>query len=177
MSGEPTQFQRDYTPLLSLQPQPSRDESMRALIDALWNAFSNSGPESAGPPFYSWVGIYVRDPENPQQMVLGPSRDTPACSPIELHGACGRCMTERRALLIPDVTTLGDNYIACDPNDASEVVVPLLKSDGTCDAVLDVDSHQVNAFDAHDASQLALLLEHLGISSAPPDGRQEPIVL
>jgi putative methionine-R-sulfoxide reductase with GAF domain len=59
---------------------------------------------------------------------------------------------------VRDVGTLGASYIACDPRDRSEIVVPLVEQDGTCGAVLDLDSHEVGAFDERDDLGLRVVL-------------------
>jgi putative methionine-R-sulfoxide reductase with GAF domain len=96
-------------------------------------------------------------------MLLGPRRDKPACSPIGLHGACGRSLLSGRALVVTDVATLGEGYIACDPRDRSEVVLPLLSPDGTAWGVLDADSYQVGAFTRDDAASLSTLVRCAGL--------------
>lgn len=158
---------RDYTRLLT----PGEDQSalstgttlevMQRVVDRLWDRFGGAGPGRG----YSWVGFYTLDPETPDQLVLGPRRDKAACSPIGLHGACGRCLLTRRGLVVTDVARLGTGYIACDPRDRSEVVVPLLHPDGRAWGVLDVDSHELGAFDAADAVCLMRLLRHAGLSA------------
>jgi putative methionine-R-sulfoxide reductase with GAF domain len=151
---------RDYTPLLArVTGGLSRDESMRAVIDAIWERFCEQG--------VSWAGFYIWSGTTPEELTLQHCRDKPACSPIGLHGACGRCFTSRKPLVVTDVAKLGRGYIACDPRDRSEVVVPLLNPDGTAWAVLDIDSHEMNAFDVFDALSLARLLAHAGLSAAP----------
>lgn len=128
---------------------------MTAVVDAMWDAFSHDRP---GPGRQiSWVGFYLKA-EGRDELVLGPRRDKPACSPIGLHGACGRAYLSKRALVVGDVTRLGAGYIACDSRDRSEVVVPCLEADGACWGVLDVDSHEVGAFDEVDARRLGDLL-------------------
>ena len=131
-----------------LAPADDRRHRMRALVDALWEALEPTG--------VSWVGFYLH--EGGDELVLGPRRDKPACSPIGLHGACGRAFTEKRPLVARDVVRLGKNYIACDPRDRSEVVIPLLESDGTCWGVLDLDSFDAGAFDQGDVDGLLMLL-------------------
>lgn len=84
-------------------------------------------------------------------MVLVARRDKPACSPIGMHGACGRGLLSKRPLVVRDVTALGAGYIACDPRDKSEVVIPLIDASGRAWAVLDVDSHEPGAFGVADA--------------------------
>jgi len=136
----------------------SRNERMRATADALWEALHSTG--------VSWVGFYL--PEGDTELVLGPSRDKPACSPIGMHGACGRVFLNKQPLVVRDVAELGPNYIACDPADRSEVVVPLLEVEGTCTGVLDLDSHDVASFTDTDVLGLQLVLRVAGLSCSPP---------
>ena len=139
----------------NLASDGDRQQRMKVLIDALWEHLSPTG--------VSWVGFYLH--EGRDDLILGPRRDKPACSPILLHGACGRAFTERRPLIVRDVAHLGENYIACDPRDRSEVVIPCLNDDGTCWGVLDVDSHEVDAFGQSDVVGLSLLLRKMGLTS------------
>ncbi len=143
----------------------TREERMRAVADALWGRFAAAG--------YSWVGFYTKAAGD--EMVLGPRRDKPACSPIGLHGMCGLSWRERRAVVVGDVRRLGEHYVACDPRDMAEVVVPLLEADGSCWGVLDVDSFEVGAFSTADALGLAGLVERAGLS-APLGDRAWPIL-
>lgn len=161
---------RDYTPLLdTLRRGGSEAETMQAVVDALWRAFKSQG--------VSWIGFYVRSPENPGELVLGPRRDKPACSPIGMHGACGRAFKTGRPLVVTDVARLGANYVACDPRDRSEVVVPLLNPDGSSWGVLDGDSFDTGAFTPIDAICLQRLLRHVGLSAhADEDLEQVDIV-
>jgi ribulose-phosphate 3-epimerase len=132
---------------------------MQAVVDALWLAF---GIDVGGP--MSWVGFYVPDASDPASMILGPRRDKPACSPIGLHGACGRSFTSGRGLVIEDVAHLGAGYIACDPRDRSELVLPLLDDRGVCTGVLDIDSYDVGAFSVADALAMHETLARAGLS-------------
>ena len=125
------------------------------MVDLLWDALHSTG--------VSWLGFYLH--ERGDELVLGPRRDKPACSPIGLHGACGRVFISREPLIVRDVTDLGANYIACDPRDRSEVVLPLFEKDGKCWGVFDVDSWEAEAFDQDDVSGLTKLLEAAGLSS------------
>lgn len=138
----------------------ARGAAMRRAADELWEALSPTG--------VSWIGFYVYDAGAPAgaELVLGPRRDKPACSPIGLHGCCGRAFVEKRALVVRDVRSLGAGYIACDPRDLSEVVVPLFEADGTCWGVLDADSFRPAAFDASDAAGLEAYARALGLSGA-----------
>jgi putative methionine-R-sulfoxide reductase with GAF domain len=127
---------------------------MERLVEVLWEALHATG--------VSWVGFYLH--EGGEELVLGPRRDRPACSPIGMHGACGQAFRSRRSLVVRDVQELGENYIACDPRDRSEVVVPLFTPDGRCWGVLDLDSHDPEAFDDGDVSGLQLLLRQAGLT-------------
>lgn len=130
-----------------------RVQRMTAVIDILWDALAPTG--------VSWIGFYFAGDGD---MTLGPRRDKPACSPIGLHGACGRACLSRHSLVVRDVAALGENYVACDPRDRSEVVVPVFDAGGRCYAVLDADSHDAAAFDAFDARAMEHILQSAGLS-------------
>ncbi len=132
-----------------------RLERMQAVVDALWEALHETG--------VSWVGFYLH--EGADELVCGPRRDKPACSPIGLHGACGQCFRSRKPLVVRDVADLGPNYVACDPRDKAEVVVPCLNADGTCWGVLDLDSHSVGSFSDEDTAGLVRVLRAAGLTS------------
>jgi putative methionine-R-sulfoxide reductase with GAF domain len=157
---------RDYAGLL-LRTQPpyagstplvghGRNEAMLRAVDSLWEMLSSTG--------VSWIGFYLAD-DSREQLTLGPRRDKPACSPIGMHGMCGRCYLERRPIIVHDVAALGDNYIACDPRDRSEVVIPLFESGGSCWGVLDADSYDIGAFGIADVEGLTGFVESRGLSA------------
>ncbi len=151
---------RDYRSIASsLSASGSVDQRMDAMVDALWDALHETG--------VSWVGFYLDRPQEPddRRLVLGPCRDKPACSPIGLHGVCGQALLSKKPRIVRDVTELGENYIACDPRDRSEIVMPLLDESGVCWGVLDIDSSDVGAFDESDALGLHQILEAAGLTS------------
>lgn len=133
---------------------------MQAVVDALWGAFADHG--------VSWAGFYHVRPDEPPEarLELGPRRDKPACSPIGVHGVCGQAATVRATMIIHDVADLGESYIACDPRDRSEIVVPIIDQAGECVAVLDVDSHEVGSFGEADDAGLRLVLKRAGFTPA-----------
>jgi len=141
----------------------NRAESMRRAIDLLYGAFGSTG--------ISWIGFYEQAGEG--AMVLVCREPKPACSPIGLFGMCGRGMLYRASIVIDDVRTLGGNYIACDPKDQSELVVPVINSDGECDAVLDVDSYDLACFSELDAKGMMDLMIALGL--CPVSARETAI--
>jgi len=117
----------------------SRADAMQRFSDAIWDAHSSHGVSWAG--FYFSPGQMTNDGQTagPDEMLLGPRRDKPACSPIGLHGVGGRAFRTKTTIVVRDVRTLGDDYVACDPRDLSELVIPLLDEQGVCFGVFDLD--------------------------------------
>ena len=106
----------------------------------------------------SWVGFYIL---RGNTLVLGPFQGNVACVRIALgRGVCGTAAAERRTLIVPDVEKF-PGHIACDAGSRSEIVVPLVQADRVV-GVLDVDSHELAAFDDLDAAGLAPIAELLG---------------
>ena len=95
----------------------------------------------------------------------------PACSPITLQGMCGRGWREQKTFIVPDVKVLGENYIACDPRDISELVLPIYDLQSPtptkCLGVFDIDSYERDAFKQQDAiDAMTLLREHHLLTNA-----------
>lgn len=133
---------------------------MQWVVDALWEAFHTQG--------LSWIGFYTKTPGQ-DEMLLAVRRDKPACSPIGLNGMCGRAWKKARPVIVDDVSNVpGGDYIACDPLDRSELVIPLLEADGACWGVLDADSYEMRSFDEHDAAEMARLVQAVGLSIPDP---------
>lgn len=146
----------------------SPDDRMKAFVELWWGSARCEGGEAM-----SWAGFYLDQPGEPDatRLVLGHRLPKPACSPIGMHGACGQALQAARSLVVIDVADLGAGYVACDPRDRSELVVPCLRPDGSAWAVFDVDSHAVGAFSRADAELCERCLQAAGLS-APP--RQAP---
>ncbi len=150
---------RDYgtvaiTVAKSLSAGAGLDCRMQTVVDRLWEQLSDTG--------VSWLGFYLYVPER-DEMVLGPRRDKPTCSPIGMQGACGRAFRDDTALIVRDVQELGENYIACDPKDRSEVVLPIHDEVGASIGVLDLDSFDVGSFDETDVASLQRILAAAGL--------------
>lgn len=91
----------------------------------------------------NWAGFYILKGE---ELVLGPFQGKAACVRIKLgKGVCGAAAAEKKTLIVPDVH-LFPGHIACDAASASEIVVPVIKSDGSLYGVLDIDSPVKNRF-------------------------------
>jgi putative methionine-R-sulfoxide reductase with GAF domain len=157
--------QRDYKPILShATPIADRGAAMAWVVAELWRAFGEEDPAKPTGGLVSWVGFYEIAPSM-DEMVLVCREPKPACSPIGLHGMCGRGWKERTSFVVRDVAVLGEGYVACDTRDRSELVVPMTRADGTCWGVLDVDSYQVGAFAEHDAMMMEDVCRRVGLTA------------
>ncbi len=140
----------------SLVRFPSIEERMRAVVECLWREMEGKS--------VSWLGFYrINDARD--AMTLFYCLPRPACSPIGLHGVCGKAWREREAQIVEDVHALGEGHIVCDPANLSEVVVPCLSQDGSCWGVLDLDSLETGAFSRDDASGLVSVLKAAGLTA------------
>ena len=98
-------------------------------------------------PDLNWAGFYLYDGT---ELVVGPFQGKPACIRIALgRGVCGTAAQTRQTQLVRDVHAF-DGHIACDAASNSEIVVPLVKADGSLFGVWDVDSPTVARFDEED---------------------------
>ena len=105
-------------------------------------------------PDLNWAGFYRFDG---QELVLGPFQGKVACVRIAFgRGVCGTAAATRQTQLVPDVHAFA-GHIACDSASRSEIVVPLLRADGTLLGVWDVDSHRLARFDEDDAHGMEML--------------------
>ena len=97
-----------------------------------------------------WTGFYrVVGGE----LLLGPFQGPLACVHIAYgRGVCGTAWKERRTVVVPDVEQF-PGHIACSSESRSEIVVPVFQNDEVI-AVLDIDSRDLNTFDATDACYL-----------------------
>ena len=96
-------------------------------------------------PRFDWTGIYELFPD--QVLRLGPFVGSPTDHVFigVGKGVCGTAVAEGRNMNIPDVRQ-ESNYLACSTETRSELVV-LIRSGETIHAQIDIDSHQVGAFD------------------------------
>jgi L-methionine (R)-S-oxide reductase len=114
-----------------------------AALDELLTA-AVEGLSRVNPKFH-WTGIYELFSDN--MLRLGPFVGSPTDHVFigVGNGVCGTAVAERRNLNIPDVRRV-DNYLACSVETRSELVV-LIRSGERIHAQIDIDSHEVNAFD------------------------------
>ena len=112
-----------------------------------------------------WTGFYRVMPEaapssSPQPhtstLILGPFQGPLACVHIGYgKGVCGTAWKEQRTVVVPDVEQF-PGHIACSSESRSEIVVPVFRNEEVI-AVLDIDSRDLNTFDATDACYLERL--------------------
>ncbi|MEM7623248.1 MAG: GAF domain-containing protein [Planctomycetota bacterium] len=156
---------------------PTLDERLEAAVQALWDVLGDDDP-SEDRPAISWIGFYRIAEEGNEQgaepgnaMLLGPHRPKPACSPIGMHGACGQAFLKRETMIVDDVEDLGEGYVACDPRDRSELIIPMFDDAGNPWGVLDADSFATKAFSEADdqvISRYAVACRVSGVSADKP---------
>lgn len=139
---------------LAVKELGSAEQKMEVVTNILWEGLKEKG--------LAWVGFY-KIADDKKEMLLVCRQPKPACSPIGLHGVCGRSWKERKAQVVPDVHALGGDHIVCDPANRSEVVVPVLEKDEECLYVLDLDSGELNSFSDEDVKGLELVLKRAGL--------------
>ncbi len=107
-----------------------------------------------GLPDVNWAGFYLYDGN---ELVVGPFQGKPACIRIAIgRGVCGTAAQTRQTQLVRDVNAF-DGHIACDAASQSEIVVPLVKADGSLLGVWDVDSPITDRFDEDDRAGMEAL--------------------
>lgn len=100
-------------------------------------------------PEFGFVGFYDAKVGDTEKIYIGEyftNDDIFPCGEIEYgKGQCGLCAQLKKVMIAHD-TKLLENYIACDMNTRSEIVLPVLNKDGTFRTQLDIDSPNVGTF-------------------------------
>jgi GAF domain-containing protein len=108
----------------------------------------------------NWAGFYLTSPAKngtAEELLVGPFQGKVACARIPFsRGVCGKCATERRTILVPDVHAF-PGHIACDSASNAEIVLPVIK-DGVLYGVFDIDSPRLNRFTSDDQQGLEALV-------------------
>lgn len=133
-------------------------EQAQGLMHGETNTIANAANFAAlvydAVPDLNWAGFYLFDGT---ELVVGPFQGKPACIRIALgRGVCGTAAQTRQTQVIRDVHAF-DGHIACDAASNSEIVVPLVKADGSLFGVWDVDSPSVARFDDEDRKGMEAL--------------------
>ena len=105
-------------------------------------------------PDFNWAGFYLYDGN---ELVVGPFQGKPACIRIALgRGVCGTAAQTLQTQVVRDVHAF-DGHIACDAASQSEIVVLLVRADGSLFGVWDVDSRSVARSDEDDRAGMEAL--------------------
>lgn len=107
-----------------------------------------------------WVGFYLVKKD---ELVLAPFQGPVACTRIRKgRGVCGTSWANAETLIVPDVARF-PGHIACSSLSRSEIVVPVIRNDEVI-AVLDVDSEELNQFDATDKKYLEEIISFISFN-------------
>lgn len=109
-------------------------------------------------PDLNWAGFYRMKND---ALILGPFQGKAACIHIPLDkGVCGKAASSGEIQCIKNVHDF-EGHIACDADSASELVAPVIDSNGTIIAVIDLDSPTPNRFDEDDVEGIARIAQSL----------------
>lgn len=109
---------------------------------------------------YDWVGFYFAD-ANKKELHLGPFVGLPTdhtTIPFG-KGICGQVAESNETFLVDDVTAQ-DNYISCNIDVKSEIVVPIIVN-GINIGQIDIDSNTASAFTSEDRALLEWLTDEI----------------
>lgn len=137
-----------------MNKRPAFDEILTDLreLESKGRAFREEAMELLDQlPTYHWSGIYRLEGE---ELILdayvGAETDHTRI-PVG-RGVCGTAVAENKNQVISDVRSL-DNYLACSLDTRSEIVV-LIKDGDKILGQIDIDGHEVDAFDKQDEAFL-----------------------
>jgi len=102
---------------------------------------------------WTFCGFYVMR-RNPDMLEIGPYQgNILPCTHIPIGlGVCGTSVKEKKTIIVDDVREWA-NYISCDSDTISEIVVPIIHKEEV-KAVLDIDSPFLSDFDEIDKFEL-----------------------
>ena len=99
---------------------------------------------------YDWVGFYFHvEKKNYLELFVFSGIPTEHTKIPFGKGICGQTAISNSSYLTGDVSK-EENYIACNINVKSEIVVPILNSDNINIGQIDIDSNNLNQFSNHD---------------------------
>lgn len=111
-------------------------------------------------PRFDWVGIYLLRSD---VLELGPYIGAPTDhTRIEVGvGVCGTAVARGEDMNVPDVSQVG-NYLSCNAETKSELVVLIRNHDGAIVGQIDIDSHTHDAFGPAEEIAVRSVADHLG---------------
>ena len=128
------------------------NDSLNKICRLLKDTFSN----------YDWVGFYFANPKK-QVLVLETYAGKPT-NHTEIpfgKGICGQVAISNTNFVVPNVSEQ-QNYIACDINVKSEIVIPIFL-DGKNVGQIDIDSNSINCFNTKDVKLLEVVCEKVSM--------------
>lgn len=98
---------------------------------------------------YHWVGYYMNDDKH-KRLVLKCFSGKPTSHKIIPYGKgiCGQVANKKKTIIVDDVES-EENYISCNIDVKSEIVVPLFLNKIIVGQI-DIDSNFPSAFNSHD---------------------------
>ena len=142
------QAKNRWVSFLNVTSDASEQQKQLRLSEILSQVFADE---------FSFVGFYNKNPDDDAKIHIGEyvsNAEIVPCPEIQMgQGQCGQCASQQRTLIAHDVKQL-DNYIACDHDTRSEIVVPCCIEDNMLRTVLDIDSPSVGTFTEVDRENL-----------------------
>ena len=109
---------------------------------------------------YDWVGFYFSNFDTKTLNLKAFSGDGTEHITIPFgKGICGQVALTNKNFIVPDVKEQ-DNYISCNNNVRSELVVPLF-FEGRNIGQIDIDSNKIDAFSKEDENLLVLCCDFI----------------
>jgi GAF domain-containing protein len=110
-----------------------------------------------------FVGFYVVEQNKKEYLEIGPYVSDIIATPIIDFGkgVCGSSYSEKKTLIENDISVC-NNYIACDEETKSEIVLPIFskKNNDEVIAVWDIDSIVLNRFDVVDQENIMFIINN-----------------
>lgn len=144
--------------------------SLRSLLEGERNWIANLANTAAliyhALPNLNWAGFYLVGPNAQDaatsELILGPFQGKTACVRIAIgKGVCGAAAATRETQLVPNIHAF-PGHIACDSASNSEIVIPMIFSNGPRRGellgVLDLDSPLLGRFDEQDQRGLEAMV-------------------
>ena len=124
---------------LYLETSSSFEESLKLIFNLLKKRVEK----------YHWVGYYMNDEKN-KSLVLKCFSGKPTSHKIIPYGkgVCGQVANKKKTIIVDDVES-EENYISCNIDVKSEIVVPLFLNNIIMGQI-DIDSNFPSAFNSHD---------------------------
>jgi len=136
--------------------QTMRDDGF--LSDALLRAAVRKVEETDDR--FDWVGVYLLNADEAELWLHNyMGRGTEHAKIPVGTGICGTAVAQAANQIVNDVSAV-ENYLACDPDVKSEMVV-LIRAGDEIFGQIDIDSQSQDAFTEADADQLQLVADKL----------------